>query len=126
VDPHWLDYLAGLPGKLWLTYGGTRILVAHGAPWDDPHRIEATYVYPTDAQRMRRMRDVDADVVILGHTHVPVAQREGGVLVVNPGSCGVPDGPSGTLMCAALDVDTGAVAFRPFQLHQNGSLRKER
>jgi putative phosphoesterase len=32
----------------------------------------------------------DADIVLFGHTHVPFCKREGGVLLVNPGSAGRP------------------------------------
>jgi putative phosphoesterase len=106
VEPGRLAYLANLPEQLTLELAGVRILVAHGAPWDPPGAIEATYVYPHDTQRLGRMRDVEADVVVLGHTHVPMAERVANRLVINPGSCGVPTGPLRELTCATLDLDT--------------------
>lgn len=32
----------------------------------------------------------DADIIVYGHTHRPLVDRDGGVLVVNPGSAGAP------------------------------------
>jgi putative phosphoesterase len=106
IEPRWLQYVASLPDTLDLELGGRRIVVAHGAPWDPAGAIELTYVYPHDKPRLDRMREVEADVVVLGHTHVPMVERVAGVVVINPGSCGVPSGPSAQLTCATLELDT--------------------
>ncbi len=115
VEPRWLRYLGELPERLTLDRGGVRILVVHGAPWDPRGAIDATYVYPHDAQRLQRMPDFEADVVVLGHTHVPMAQRVNDVLVMNPGSCGVPRGATGELTCATLDLATLTVEVHRFE-----------
>jgi putative phosphoesterase len=114
IDPSRLAWLASLPEQLTIQCAGVRIRVAHGAPWDPPGAIEATYVYPQDRPRLERMRDVDADVVVLGHTHVPMAEWLGERLVVNPGSCGVPSGAQRGLACASLDLDTLRVELHSF------------
>jgi putative phosphoesterase len=106
VEPGRLAYLANLPEQLTFELAGMRILVAHGAPWDPPGAIEATYVYPHDTQRLGRMRHVEADVIVLGHTHVPMAERVANRLVINPGSCGVPTGARRELTCMSLDLAT--------------------
>ena len=106
VEPSRLAYLAQLPEQLTFELAGVRILVAHGAPWDPPGAIEATYVYPHDTRRLERMRHVEADVIVLGHTHVPMAERVAKRLVINPGSCGVPTGAGRELTCMSLDLDT--------------------
>lgn len=56
-----------LPPVAWLTVGGARILVVH-----DRH----------DAGAGAR----EADVVVFGHSHMPLVERVDGVLWVNPGS----------------------------------------
>ena len=38
----------------------------------------------------RRLADVDADVVCVGHTHQPYVLEVGDKLVINPGSVGLP------------------------------------
>ncbi|MCA1644819.1 MAG: YfcE family phosphodiesterase [Chloroflexi bacterium] len=114
VDPRWLRYVADLPDRLTLELAGVRILVVHGAPWDPAGALDSTYVYPHDTRRLARMREVAADVVVLGHTHVPMAERVAGRLVLNPGSCGVPAGLTRGLTCATLDLDTLRVEMLHF------------
>jgi putative phosphoesterase len=116
TEPYWLRYLAALPAQLDLTLGGARVLVAHGAPWDPPDQIQATYVLPHDRSQFQRLATTDADVVILGHTHQPMAQWAGRVLVINPGSCGDPRAPVQTHQCARLDLDSRSVEQIAFSL----------
>ena len=102
--------------NLELVYGDRRVAVFHGAPWDEPRGTSACYVFPEDTRLLARFADVDADFVVLGHTHRAFSARVGNLLVVNPGSCGEPRDGSGTYSCAALDVARGEVEFRPFVL----------
>ncbi len=62
------DDLPGLPTDRILDVGGVRILLRHGhLPEPGAH---------------------GADVVVSGHTHVPLVARDGATLRVNPGSAG--------------------------------------
>lgn len=106
VESRWLQYVSELPDRLTVDVQGVRIVVTHGAPWDAAGAIESTYVYPHDDQRLARMREVDADVVVLGHTHVPMIEQVGSVRVLNPGSCGIPSGATPQVSCAVLNLDT--------------------
>ena len=118
VDAGCFAYLKGLPERLELDYGERRVAVFHGAPWDEPRGTSACYVFPEDTRLLARLGDVDADFVVLGHTHRPFTARVGPMLVVNPGSCGEPRDASNTYSCAALDVASGEVEFRPFALDE--------
>jgi len=116
VDPDCLAYLAGLPDRLSLEFGAIRVAVIHGAPWDEPRSTSNFYLYPENRDGMARLGNVDADVIVLGHTHRPFTVEVGSTLVVNPGSCGEPRGAISTYMCAALDLESRAVELRPFTL----------
>ncbi len=104
VDPELVDYLAGLPHSVETVADGRRVLMTHATPLP-PHE---EYVWPHSAE-LQRLGTVEADVLILGHTHQAMAVQVGPVLVVNPGSTGQPvahpDGPR--LSCATLDTATG-------------------
>ena len=65
--------LLALPELLELDLAGLRILVAHDRR---DRRL--------DAEIARR----HPDVLVVGHSHQPLLVREGGLLVVNPGSAG--------------------------------------
>lgn len=114
VDPQERDYLAGLPSNLTLSLGGTRVAMFHGSPWDEAQGCVAHYIYPQNRELLKRVAQVEADVIVLGHTHIPFCDLVDGRLVVNPGSCGESRDPSGALSCAMLDTGTRTVDFRSF------------
>ena len=114
VDPHYLDYLAGLPRELRLFFNGTDVAVFHGSPWDTDD--QSTYIYPQDTASLRRVASVEADLVVLGHTHVPFVEHVQGTIVVNPGSCSEPRDGTTSASCAVYDTASGKVEFRRFAL----------
>ena len=84
-----------------LDVDGQRVLIVHGSPWSAEE-----YVYP-DRFVPDRFNDVDANIVIMGHTHIPMVRREGERLFINPGSCGQPRDYNPLASYAWLDVATG-------------------
>jgi putative phosphoesterase len=111
VQVELVDHLAGLPHAVALEVDGKRLLMTHATPFP-PH---SEYVWP-HSKELQRMRELDVDYLILGHTHQPMAVQVGSVLVVNPGSTGQPtnqgDGPR--LAYATLDVSSGEVCLESF------------
>jgi len=85
ISPSNLSDLKTLPDFLNLDIDGKKVLVYHGSPWN---YLEER-VYP-DYQYFDKFKSVDADVVILGHTHYPLIKKIGNLTLVNPGSCGQP------------------------------------
>lgn len=85
-------WLAGLPDDIRLEEGGVRILLAHGSP-----RKINEYLLPDrgDAQLVRLAEQAAADVVCVGHVHIPYhrsAEGTGGgrIHYVSTGSVGKP------------------------------------
>jgi putative phosphoesterase len=106
-----LDFMAEAPARRELRVSGKRLLMVHGSPFAP----FGDYLYPGSPQ-LARCADVDADILVLGHTHVPMATRVGSTLVVNPGSLGQgrdPDHP-GMVSYAILDTDSEEVTIRRF------------
>ena len=102
-----LAYLASLPARLDLTVDGRAVLVAHGAPWDNADDYRCQYIYASDTAALQRVGALEADLVLLGHTHHAMSIRLGRVLVLNPGSCGEARNPAGHLTFAELDFGAG-------------------
>lgn len=100
IDPALLEFLAAQPHRRYLELAGKRLLLVHSTPWEP----RGEYVHPHSA-KLDRFAEVDADVVLYGHTHCQVVKRIGGVLVLNPGSAGdARDSRNGRqLSCAVLD-----------------------
>jgi len=106
VDPDHLAWLGAQPHRRELERDGRRLLLVHSTPWEP----RGAYIHPESAQ-LARFGEVDADVVMFGHTHHQLVRRIGRVLVVNPGSAGdARDHRNGRqLSCAVLDTATEAV-----------------
>jgi putative phosphoesterase len=106
-----LEWLASHETQLAVVIGGKRLVVVHGSPWE-PH---SEYLFP-NSPRLSRFSGVDADYVILGHTHYQMTQRVGRVLLINPGSAGEPRDPRNgfQLSAAILDTNSDEVTFYDF------------
>ena len=99
-------YLMALPREARTEVGGKRVYTTHGSP-DDPLW---EYVFPaTHADLFRYyLQKVGADVLALGHSHVPYQWRgDDGGLVFNPGSVGQPRDGDPRAAYAVLTVEEG-------------------
>jgi putative phosphoesterase len=81
-----LRFLARLPVSRIVTLENTRFLLVHASPRDPLDE----YAPPDPDFWARRLQNVDADVVCVGHTHQPYVLEVGDKLVINPGSVGQP------------------------------------
>jgi putative phosphoesterase len=107
-----LAYMADQPDRLTTTLpGGKSLVMVHGSPWE-PHN---EYIYP-NSPALARLAEIDADYVILGHTHYQMAERVGRTLVINPGSAGEARDARNhfRLSYAVLDTETDEVRFDDF------------
>jgi protein phosphatase len=80
------QFLRELPLRAEREVDGVRFFACHATP-SDP-----LYEYcPPDSDRWpAEARGVRADIVLIGHTHLPFQRRVGTQLIVNPGSLGQP------------------------------------
>lgn len=80
-----MEYLKNLSTVLDLVIDNKRVQVCHGSPWDN---LEER-IYP-DYSNFERFKNIDSDVIVLGHTHYPMIKNIGNKTIINPGSCGQP------------------------------------
>ena len=79
-----LDWLAALPSEQRLTLpDGTRVLLVHASPGTD----ENPGLNPalTDDEFSALVAGSDADLICVGHFHMPMDRRLNGVRAINPG-----------------------------------------
>jgi putative phosphoesterase len=81
-----LLFLSSLPVTQYVTVEDTRFLLVHATPRDPLDE----YALPDVDFWTRRLQNVDADVICVGHTHQPYVLTAGDKLVINPGSIGLP------------------------------------
>jgi putative phosphoesterase len=81
-----LRFLGELPVTKVVTLDHTRFLLVHATPRDPLDE----YLAADAEQWAKRVENVDADIICVGHTHLPFVMEVGGKIVVNPGSVGLP------------------------------------
>jgi len=111
------EFLASLPREEHFVLGGMRVAMYHGSP-----RSMSEYIYESDLDGLA-LDDAGADVVIMGHTHVPYVRRVGRVLVVNPGSVGQPRDSDPRASFAVLDTLAGNCQIRRLDYDIPGAAR---
>lgn len=88
LSPSELAWIATLPHTRYFT---SDVLLCHGAPGSDVTCLLQNAECAASAVEVeQRLGDVDAELILCGHSHVPRQVRCRGKLVVNPGSVGQP------------------------------------
>ncbi len=88
INPENQNYLAALRPSGKLRKDGRSIALFHGSPRDPL----SEYVFPgiPEVAIRRLIQESDAEILLLGHTHVPMSSTFGKDMLGNPGSVGQP------------------------------------
>jgi len=102
-----LSFLKNLPLSLRFTIGGMVFLLVHGSPTDPLNE----YVFPENARYVFKdlLRKAEADVLLLGHTHVPMCLQEKDGFIINPGAVGQPRDRDPRASYVVLDIQDGGL-----------------
>ena len=103
LEPGERAWLAGLPRMATREYDGLRCLLVHATPRDPLYR----YLGSDGAEWAREIGTLDADTVLVGHTHLQFELTAAGRHVINPGSVGQPK--DGDPRAAYAVLENGAV-----------------
>ena len=108
LDDSYVEFLKNLPHNMDMTFGDVTVHFAHGSP-----RSMYEYIKPEtpDENILEMMHDADvcADVVVIGHSHIPFVRKVDGVTIINPGSVGQSRDGDTRASCAVFDTKTRAV-----------------
>ena len=99
LSPQARSLIESWPVQKRLLLASVSIAMCHGAPWGP---LQGR-VYP-DFCDWERFDGCNENVVLLGHTHYPLAKRWKGKWIVNPGSVGQPRDGRGGACYAVLDL----------------------
>ena len=103
-------WLQSLPFELQTTLGDCKLAMYHGSPRDPLME----YVFPSTRpdERTALLRAAGSpNVLVLGHTHVPMRLEHDGALLINPGSVGQPRDGDPRTSYAILDSSDRATQF---------------
>ena len=115
-----IGFLARMPVTRYVTLGDQTFFLVHGTPYDPLDE----YLPDKPQLWQKRLENVEADFVCVGHTHLPFHLDLGDKQVINPGSIGQPrDGdPRGSYVI----VEDGRVSFHRFQYDVDAALKSIR
>ena len=80
------DYGGNVPHEVLLHIGGKRVFFTHGHYYNVRYNSVDTLA--------KRAAEVQADICLFGHTHIPTVQVQNGIIFFNPGSLNEPRGSS--------------------------------
>ncbi|HVW42939.1 MAG TPA: YfcE family phosphodiesterase [Amycolatopsis sp.] len=111
VDQSLVGKLRDVPLRIDLDIDGKHIVMVHASPFPPFN----DYLF-AGSPLLKQCEHLDADILLLGHTHVPMVQRHYGTLVVNPGSIGESRDheTAAAVSYAILDTATEEVEVRRF------------
>jgi putative phosphoesterase len=109
LDIDYKDQLRSLPKHLAFNLKSFKIVAYHGSPRDPLNE----YIFPTVAAKMAAyFFDITgADLIVLGHTHLPYLHRLGGRVILNPGSVGQPRDGDTRASYMMLDFEKGKISI---------------
>lgn len=102
------QFLKKLPKRLNIEVEGVRILLVHASPLDELYE----YVTPkTPPERFKTLANsFEEDIVVSGHTHLPMVRYCSGKLFLNCGSVGRPKDGDSRACYLLLNIDEGVVS----------------
>jgi putative phosphoesterase len=111
-----LKFLARLPVTCRLSVGEKNFFLVHGTPRDPMDE----YLGGDPAVWSSRLEFVDADYVLVGHTHIPFVLKLEKTTVLNPGSVGQPR--DGDPRAAYAIIDDEGIHFRRVEYDINAAV----
>jgi putative phosphoesterase len=106
LRPSHIKYLSQLPVTQDLMLDGVRFHLVHATPRDPMDE----YLAADDEGWKKRLENIEADIVCVGHTHIQFHLTSGRCQVLNPGSVGQPR--DGDPRAAYAIIENGRVKLR--------------
>lgn len=103
ISPGNLQYFLELKNRKSISLNNKRIVLIHGSPRDVDE-----YIYPENA-KPNFLASAEADVLVLGHTHVQFKKEFSLGIVINPGSVGQPRDENPDSAFAVYNSATGEI-----------------
>lgn len=100
------SHLEILPERVVLEIGGRKLLMVHGSPGSAK---ESVLPETPDPELVDLLGNDGADILVMGHTHLPFTREIEGKLLINPGSVGRSYDGDPRASYAILDMDPPSV-----------------
>jgi putative phosphoesterase len=115
------EFLEELPTSLHVACGPRRVAVFHGSPASDTEYVTPYKPVPESIDRFWDASD--ADLLVLGHTHIPMVDRTLRGTLLNPGSVVGVSGVQTSYSFAVVDLASLAVCW--YEIRTGRELRRD-
>jgi putative phosphoesterase len=108
LDRSEIEYLQKLPPFIKTEIDGKKLYLTHASP-----RSMFEYIKPeTPDEEIQAMvneatEPVEAEFLVVGHSHIPMNRKLGNFSIINPGSVGQPRDGDNRASCAVFDIESG-------------------
>jgi putative phosphoesterase len=108
LDRSEIEYLQKLQPLIKEEIDGKKLYLTHASP-----RSMFEYIKPeTPDEEIRNMvneaiEPVEAEFLVVGHSHIPMKRKLGDLTIINPGSVGQPRDGDNRASCAVFDTENG-------------------
>ena len=109
LDAKRLSFLAKMPVQQHIQFDGRTHFLVHATPRDPLDE----YLGADERQWRKRLADIEADFVFVGHTHLPFHLDLGDKQLINPGSIGQPR--DGDPRASYVVIEDGRVEFKRYE-----------
>lgn len=120
LSPLQMKFLTRLPVTRKVTLDEKRFYLVHATPRDPFDE----YLREDKSAWSERLKGIDADFILVGHTHFPFTLQLNGPMVINPGSVGQPR--DGDPRAAYAIIDNGKVELRRVKYDIDATLKHMR
>lgn len=114
-----VEWLKSLSVRVEKSINGRKIYIVHGSPRSPLYGYlkpnlskDEILLQITPSKYALKPRPVDADVVLVGHTHIPAVIHINNKYILNPGSCGQPRDHDPRASYAIYDLESGVFEIR--------------
>lgn len=114
-----IEWLRTLPKNIEVAIGGKRFYVVHGSPRNPLYGYMKPDLTPnelklslTPSMAALKPKLIQVNIVVAGHTHIPMDVTVDSVRIVNPGSCGQPRDGNYRASYAVYDTETNILEIR--------------
>ncbi len=101
------DFLKKLPRRLSFEVENVKFLLVHGSPLNELLEYVTPQIDPDRLQKIAQ--STSEDIIVNGHTHIPMVKWVFGKLVLNPGSVGRPKDADPRACYMIVEVKRGTV-----------------
>ena len=112
-----LNYLSNLPIVFKEQLNEYLLYVVHGSPRSPVEE----YIFPDVSDQLLKefLEETQADILVMGHTHVPFIRKIGKSFVINPGAVGQPRDYDSRASCIVLNVESEKIKIEHIRVKYN-------